>query len=162
MADICARRRNASHCTVEHSFLHCSCCVDPHKCYSQFCKCPLLNNPLLYPISFPRLWLVIFSAAPWGQLGVSTIDASLVVCVALLCKDSLAQRFKVNSMTSPTKFKLSGTWWCMTACATMIKGYCNLSVVLMWKTNLASIVSLQRLEGSKALKSHLQRGFETC
>lgn len=52
--------------------------------------------------------------------GVSTIDASLVVCVALLYKDSLAQRFKVNGMTSPTKFKLSGMW-CMTACATMIK-----------------------------------------
>uniref|UniRef100_A0A673GET7 ORMDL sphingolipid biosynthesis regulator 1 n=1 Tax=Sinocyclocheilus rhinocerous TaxID=307959 RepID=A0A673GET7_9TELE len=36
-------------------------------------------------------------------------DLRVIVCVALLCKDSLAQRFKVNSMTSPTKFKLSGT-----------------------------------------------------
>lgn len=68
MADICARRRNASHCTVEHSLLQCSCCVDPHKCYSQFCKCSLLNNPLLYPVVFACLWVVIFSAVPCGQL----------------------------------------------------------------------------------------------
>lgn len=49
-----------------------------------------------------------FLSSALRLVGVSTFDSSLVVCVALLCKDSLAQRFKVNSMTSLTKFKLSG------------------------------------------------------
>lgn len=40
-------------------------------------------------------------------------SASLVVYALLFCKDSLEKRIKVSCMTSLTKLKLFGTWWCV-------------------------------------------------